>query len=82
VLLDVEPGLGLGRFETQDRIEAESHAFHNRVRESFLALAKDDPDHYLVVDAGLPADVIAAKVRERLTASLPLATKHLGAVDR
>jgi dTMP kinase len=82
VVLDVDPGLGLGRFDTQDRIEAESPAFHDRVRESFLALAKADPDHYLVVDAGLDADVIAARVRERLTPSLPLATKHLGAVDR
>jgi dTMP kinase len=52
------------------------------VRESFLALAKADPDHYLVVDAGLDADVIAARVRERLTASLPLASRHLGPVDR
>jgi dTMP kinase len=81
VVLDVDPGLGLGRFDTQDRIEAESHAFHHRVRESFLALANADPDHYLVVDAGLDADVIAARVRERLTASLPLASRHQGAVD-
>jgi dTMP kinase len=82
VVLDVDPGLGLGRFDTQDRIEAESHAFHHRVRESFLALARADPDHYVVVDAGLDPDVIAAKVRERLTASLPLAARHRGAVDR
>ena len=36
VLLDVEPELGLGRFETADRIEAESIGFHQRVRDSFL----------------------------------------------
>jgi dTMP kinase len=82
VLLDVAPDLGLGRFDTQDRIEAESTAFHDRVRESFLALARADPDHYLVVDAGLDENVIAAMVRERIAASLPLADRHLGAVDR
>jgi dTMP kinase len=82
VVLDVDPGLGLGRFDTQDRIEAESRTFHERVRESFLALAKADADHYLVVDARLPADVVAAKVRERLTASLPRAARRLGTVDR
>jgi dTMP kinase len=82
VLLDVDPGLGLGRFDTQDRIEAESHAFHDRVRDSFLALANADPDHYLVVDAALDPDAIAAKVRDRLGPYLPLATRHLGAIDR
>jgi dTMP kinase len=82
VVLDVDPGLGLGRFDTQDRIEAESHAFHHRVRESFLTLARSDPDHYLVVDARLEAEAIAAKVRERVLANLPLASRHLGTVER
>ena len=51
VLLDLEPELGLGRFDRRDRIEAESLEFHQRVREAFLDLAAADPDHYLVLDA-------------------------------
>jgi dTMP kinase len=79
VLLDVAPELGLGRFETPDRIEAESMAFHERVRASFLDLAKDDPEHYLVIDARLAADEIATTVRERLAGTLMLAERHVKA---
>jgi dTMP kinase len=82
VLLDVAPDLGLGRFDTQDRIEAESRAFHDRVRDSFLALARADPDHYLVVDAHLDPEAIAVKVRQRIAPSLQLAERHLGTVER
>jgi dTMP kinase len=78
VLLDVEPELGLGRFETADRIEAESLGFHQRVRDSFLSLAAADPEHYLVVDGRLPREQIAAAVRDRLTPVLPLADRHTG----
>ena len=76
VLLDVEPELGLGRFETADRIEAESVGFHQRVRDSFLELAPADPEHYVVVDARMPRDEIAAIVRDRITPVLPLADRR------
>jgi dTMP kinase len=76
VLLDVEPELGLGRFETPDRIEAESLGFHQRVRDSFLELAAADPEHYLVVDARLPREEIAAAVRDRIAPVLPLADRR------
>jgi dTMP kinase len=76
VLLDVEPELGLGRFETADRIEAESIGFHQRVRDSFLELASADPEHYVVVDARMPRDEIAAIVRDRITPVLPLADRR------
>ncbi len=78
VLLDVQPDQGLGRFKTQtrDRIEAESLAFHERVRVAFRALADKEPTHYLVVDGHLDRDAIAAIVRERVAGSLRLATRH------
>ncbi len=66
VLLDLEPSSGLGRFEGRDRIEGESLEFHERVRAAFLAMAADDPDHYLVLDARLPVGEIAAAVRGRV----------------
>ena len=34
-----------------DRLESESLDFHQRVRQTFRALAEADPDRYLVVDA-------------------------------
>ncbi len=76
VLLDVAPEHGFGRFDTHDRLEAEPVAFHERVRASFLALADADKDHYLVVDAHLEREAIAAAVRERMHELLPLADRH------
>jgi dTMP kinase len=66
VVLDLEPAAGLGRFEGRDRIEGESLEFHQRVREAFVAMAKDDPDHYLVLDARAPVKEIHQQIRDRL----------------
>ncbi|MFP5219864.1 MAG: dTMP kinase [Actinomycetes bacterium] len=74
VLLDVDPEVGLRRARAEgipDRIEAESLAFHRRVREGFLDLAAAAPERYLVVDAALPAEQVAALVRTRLEPELP-----------
>jgi dTMP kinase len=66
VVLDLEPEHGLGRFAERDRIEGESPEFHARVREGFLSLAADDPEHYLVLDARRAAEEIAAVVLSRV----------------
>jgi dTMP kinase len=79
VLLDVEPRFGLARSGVPDRLESEPLDFHARVRESFLALAAADPEHYLVVDGGLTPEAIATAVRDRLTTCLPLATRQVRA---
>jgi dTMP kinase len=74
VLLDVDPEVGLLRATgggTPDRIEAESLAFHRRVREAFLDLADEAPERYLVVDAAGPAERVHAAVRARLEPELP-----------
>lgn len=67
VVLDLEPEAGLGRFEGRDRIEGESLEFHQRVRRSFLALAAQDPDHYVVLDARAPIEEIAEAILARVT---------------
>jgi dTMP kinase len=66
VVLDLPPQQGLTRFEERDRIEAESVAFHERVREMFLRLATGSPEHYLVLDARRPVDEITAAIQGRL----------------
>ena len=63
VVLDIDPVEGLGRAGEHDRIEAEPLDFHQRVREQFLALAKADPERYLVVSATGDPDVIHATIR-------------------
>ncbi|MGC4886400.1 dTMP kinase [Micromonospora sp. DT227] len=70
VLLDVEPHTGLDRVtarrEGTDRLEAESLAFHERVRYAFLDLAAGDPKRYLVLDASRPVEEIADAVARRV----------------
>ena len=78
VLLDLPPEVGLARARGRavaDRLESESLDFHQRVRQTFLALAEADPDRYLVVDARQTPDEIAATIRVRvaeLLSGLPL----------
>jgi dTMP kinase len=82
VLLDVDPAIGLRRAREQgapDRIEAESLAFHERVRHGFLDLAGQAPERYLVVDAAADADAVHAAVRRRLSPLLPAARPRAGA---
>ena len=74
LLLDVDPAVGLVRARRvgePDRIEAESLAFHRRVRQGFLDLAARAPDRYLVVAADQPPEQVAEQVRGRVAQLLP-----------
>ncbi|MEU1752544.1 dTMP kinase [Micromonospora matsumotoense] len=70
VLLDVDPRTGLSRVAARnqgtDRLEAESVAFHERVRYAFLDLAANDPKRYLVLDAARPVEETAGLVGRRV----------------
>jgi dTMP kinase len=74
VLLDVDPGVGLGRVDARgggiDRLESESRSFHDRVRYAFLDLAAADPKRYLVLDAARPPEEIAEAVAHRVAGLL------------
>ena len=80
ILLDLPPETGLARARGRsvaDRMESESLDFHQRVRQTFRALAESDPDRYLVLDATHGADELAAAIRVRVTdllSGLPLQT--------
>ncbi|WP_308491563.1 dTMP kinase [Microbacterium terrisoli] len=70
VLLDLDEASARRRRDADekpfDRLEAEKDDFHARVRAAFLALAAAEPERFLVVDAALPVDEIAALVRVRV----------------
>jgi len=74
VLLDLSAENGRERIastrDTYDRLEAEKSDFHERVRDSFLALAAAEPHRFLVLDATDPIETIAEAIRARVVALL------------
>jgi dTMP kinase len=48
------------------RVGGRDKRFHQRVRRGYLAMAKSQPERWLVLDATLPPEQIAAQIEERL----------------
>lgn len=70
VIVDVSAEEGRRRRgEVHDRLEAEADAFHDAIRQHFLAMAQGAPERYLVVDGTLPPDEIHSAVMGRLASS-------------
>jgi dTMP kinase len=72
VVLDVDPVVGLQRTTGPgDRLEAEELDFHQRVRASFLEMARRGRDRYAVIDVTeTAADEVHAIVLERVLSRL------------
>ncbi len=72
IVLDVEPEVGFARLagETPDRIESRDVEFHRRVRDGFLALAAEEPERVVVVDASPPEEEVFAAVKAALASVL------------
>jgi dTMP kinase len=76
-LLDCPVDVGLGRAKARagagDRFEREAVAFHQRIRDGFLALAADAPDRIVVIDStadsAVASEQILAVTRARLEAA-------------
>ena len=75
VLLDVDPEQGRLRRTAndaeEDRMESEPDAFHLRIRRTFLEQARNNPERYLVLDAGRPVDELAGTILARVRELLP-----------
>ncbi len=73
-LLDLEPAVSrerLGATErVYDRLEEVGGDFPSRVRAEYLELAAAEPERFVVLDATLPPDALAAAIRERVLALL------------
>jgi dTMP kinase len=59
----------------EDRLEALSAEFHERVRTRFLELARAEPARYLVIDATLPREEVQERIRGRVRDLLPLSER-------
>jgi dTMP kinase len=76
-VLDVEPEKGLARAHgridhaVEDRYERKGLAFHRRLREGFLEIAKRDPKRCRIIDTSADVDEVSERIwsiaSERLT---------------
>jgi dTMP kinase len=75
VLLDLDPAVARARREERtgqaDKLEAEAGPFHERVRATFLALAKAEPARYLVLNADQAPRILTGAIQDRLDQLLP-----------
>jgi len=60
VLLRLDPEQGLQREDEADRISLAGADLHRRVGLAYDTLAAAEPDRFVVIDASLPIDVVAA----------------------
>jgi len=74
LLLDISPEVSAERQALRgtaaDRFERLDAAFHRRVREGYLELARREPTRIKTVDAAVPIDGVWDRVREELTGFL------------
>jgi dTMP kinase len=67
VVVDISAAEGRRRRgEVHDRLESEEDTFHEAIRQHFLAMARGNPQRYLVVDGTQPPEQIHAEVMGRL----------------
>jgi len=66
LLLDAAPEVLERRMRGRqlDRFEQEGDEFHQRVRAGFRALAEAEPERWVIIDAGLTHDRVAAAIRD------------------
>jgi len=57
-----------------DRFEKEDLEYHQRVRDGYLALAAAEPERWLIMDASLTKDQIAAEIWDKVSTRLPQST--------
>ena len=86
--LPVEAGLERAALRRQakgqgvDRFEQEDAAFHSKLRETFLAIAKAEPGRCVVIAADRSPDEVEEAIWEAVQARLPrLAGHHARAAD-
>ena len=75
LLFDIKPEIGLARISANaerevNRLDLEKIDFHNKVRESFLTLAKRYPDRYVIIDASQSRELVAKDTMEAILSRL------------
>ena len=83
LILDVPVDVALERLALRrgdaapDRFEAENVEFHEKLREAFRALAADEPERCVIIDASVPRVQVAKDIWDTVQAKLDPATAPL-----
>ena len=75
LLFDIKPEIGLARISANanrevNRLDLEKLEFHNKVRDSFLQLAKRWPERFVIIDASLDRETVAKNTMEAILSRL------------
>ena len=75
LLFDIDPQVGLARIASNadrevNRLDLEKLDFHNKVRATFLQLAKRYPDRYVIIDANQSKEKVASDTLTAILARL------------
>jgi len=66
IILDLDPVIGLERVNSRgeglDRLESEKIEFLKKARNGYLEQAKNDPDHFVVIDSSQPLEKVVSDV--------------------
>ena len=70
LILDLPAEVGLARAAERrrgagkgaDRYEGEGRGFHERLRDAFLAIARDEPERCMIIDASREPDLVAGDI--------------------
>jgi dTMP kinase len=79
LLFDLPVGEGLHRRKSEgkwNRLDDYQLEFHQRVRNGYLAMADEDPDRWVVINASQSVDRIQEKIRDVVFSHLPPETSH------
>ena len=74
-VFDLDPAMGLQRAKRrgqggEDRYERKGMAFHERVRDGFLKVARDEPMRCVVIDAALPIEDVQHRILSAMESSI------------
>ena len=77
LILDLPPETGRARATARgalNRYDAEQMAYHERIREGFLAIATTEPQRCTVIDASRDAEAVAHDVWQAVASRFALPT--------
>ncbi len=84
IMLDIAVEVGMARASKRrgsaapDRFEAENVEFHKKLREAYLAIAAEEPERCVVVDAGVGREAVAREIWNIVGAKLNPVTAPVG----